>query len=731
MKARAAALFLVLTGLALAPVLSGHAQFFYRDVTRQYQPLQAQLDRAWAARELPLWNPGTQSGVPLAGNLHAGAFAPWAPVFRLLDFHRAYGWLVALAWAAWMTGLYVLLRRHVSAGASAVGALTGGLTGVVLGATSYLPLLAGLACLPWQLLALHEPRPLVRVTWLAALFTLQVLTGDPSTALMGGLACLLAGGLEARRGTTTSLLGAGVVALGLSAVQLLPAWTLYEESARASSSLDTRLGWSFHPARALEWVVRLPYGELLAPPYFTRWDLAAGPDAQPFLLEHGWGVLALLMLGAALTTKGPLRRLGVGLAALGLTLSLGRHLGPLQQLFALPPLSLFRFPERYGVLTALGVSLLTAHGAGALLDAFKLRFRWALGWLALAAVLGGAALLADDVASRAMLLTAALLAGAGVTALLVSRVRWAWLLAVLAAGAIDGARAVRASVLTLPAEPLPAVAALPSSGHRVWRENAPLRSLERPVRGADGFAQERRLLHATFASATPGLHGVDELGGFSPVSLRRWQRVIQATAARPQLLSSLFDVCWFVSTHARGAANPEWRVVRELAEETALYETKACRGRAWTVSAVVDVASTEEAVQQLSRPGFDAATVATREGGEALPPLAMTPVELSPRKSANELALTVQPGAQWALVVVSETWSPGWRAWVDGAERPVELLDGTLLGVVVPPGGRSLTLRYEEPLATSGLALSTATVLLLLLLWFRARARAELRGLAR
>ena len=91
----------------------------------------------------------------------------------------------------------------------------------------------------------------------------------------------------------------------------------------------------------------------------------------------------------------------------------------------------------------------------------------------------------------------------------------------------------------------------------------------------------------------------------------------------------------------------------------------------------------------------------------------------APRTIASQIELTVQPAAQWALVVVSETWAPGWRAFVDGAERPVELLDGTLLGVAVPPRGRAVTLRYEEPLATTGLALSAATALLLALAWLR------------
>ncbi len=723
MKTPAAALFLALTVAVLSPVLAGHTQFFYRDVTRQYQPLQAQLDTAFAQREWPAWNASTQSGVPLLANLHAGALAPWAPLFRALDFHRAYALTVALAWALFMAGLYRFLRGHLGVTPSLLGGLAGGLSGVVLGATSYLPFLAGVACLPWQLVALRQEDRFTRVASLALLFSLQLLTGDPSTALMGGLACLLAGGLEGRRHTVGTLALASVTALGLSALQLLPAWTLYEESARAQASLDTRLAWSFHPARALEWVVRLPFGQLLEAPYFTRFELAAGPDGQPFLLEHGWGVMAVLLLGAALTHRGPLRRLGVALVGLGFFLSLGKHLGPLQQLFAWPPLSLFRFPERFAALTSLGAALLTAHGAQALMANYRLRLRWALGWLGLSALLAAGALLGDDTARAAMVFTAGLVGLAGVAALSVVGTRWAWVLVVLTVGALDGVRAVSASVLTLPAEPLPATSALPgASTHRLWRENAPLRSLERPVRGRDGFAQERRQLHATFASATPGLHGVDELGGFSPVVLRRWQRVLQHGAQRPELLARLFDVGWFVSTRARGAAIPGWRPVAALADETFLYETKACGGRAWTVGAAVDVADTDGALQQLASPGFDPATTATREGaGEALPPLALTPVELAPRVRASELTLRVTPAAQWALVVVSETWAPGWRAWVDGEERPVELLDGTLLGVAVPPGGQAVVLRYEEPLAMTGLALSAATALGLALAFLRRR----------
>lgn len=722
MKTRAAATFGLLACLGLWPVLRGDAAFFYRDVTRQYAPLQAQLDRAWSEGVVPTWNPSTQGGVPLLANVHAGVLAPWWPLFRALEFSKAYGWAVALAWAAWTSGLFVLLRRRrLGAGAALLGALTGGFGGVALSSTTYLPLLGALACVPWQLAVLEQPSGPRRTVQLAALFALQVLLGDPSMAVVGGLACLVASG---GRRTFRGLAGAAVLAIGFCAVVLLPAWTLYEESSRASSSLEARLAWSFHPARVLEWVVRRPFGGLLEAPFFERWDLAAGPDAQPFFLEHGWGVWGLLFVPLALVRRGALRVQGVVLIALGLVLSLGTHLGAARELFALPPLSFFRFPERYAVLTLLGAALLVAHGAEWISQRATHRVRAGAAWLGLAGLLGAASFAAGAVTADAMRMTAAGVAVAGVLALVVGRVRWAWLTVVVVLGVVEGALAARAAVLTLPTE-VASARMLPKPGHRLWRENAPLRALETPARGVDAFRTERRALHATFASATPGLHGVDELGGYSPVVLKRWQRVIQALASKPTRLSQLFDVCWFVSTEARGAANPEWVRVETLAPSTWLYESPHCGGRAWTVDEVATVEDVEDAVEWLTSPAFDPRRRATVEAVSELPsePLGTTTVTVAPRLASNELSLTLGSIERWTLVVASEAWAPGWRVFVDGEEREVARLDGTLLGVFAPPGASSVRFVYEEPLLVTGAALSVVSLLLALLLW-RQRANA-------
>jgi hypothetical protein len=47
------------------------------------------------------------------------------------------------------------------------------------------------------------------------------------------------------------------------------------------------------------------------------------------------------------------------------------------------------------------------------------------------------------------------------------------------------------------------------------------------------------------------------------------------------------------------------------------------------------------------------------------------------------------------LLVVAQSWAPGWIASIDGEESPVVLANIAGLGVVVPPGRHSVELEYH------------------------------------
>lgn len=699
--------------------LTGARHFFYRDVSRQYEPTAARLVAARTAHELPLWNPTTQSGIPLWANLHAGAVAPHTALTTSLPFSLGYAWAVLLALVALGLGSERLLRHFVPAPAATWGAVVIILSGLVLGATSYLPLLVGVACIPWQASALltnARPKPAYSIP-LILLFTVQVLEGDPSTAVMGGLISLA---LVPRR--ALAIVGSGVLALGLSAVVLLPAWDLLHDSTRATSALDTRLGWSLHPARLAEWAMRLPWGTLLHAPFFDRYELARGPDAQPFFLDQGFGVVAALLLPVALFTRGRLRAPGLVLLGAGLLLSLGKHVAE-GALHTLPPFSMFRFPERWAVLSVFGAGLLTAHAATAVwADPRHLRRlgAWSLVVALAAGALGAAAAFPSTRGLFTLGGTAALVS---VTALLF-RSRAVVALVLVAGAAVDGHHAVSESVMTVAAQPVsPAasLATLQQRGGRVWRDNSSLRTAELPPRGEDAFATELQTNVRTFAGGVATLQGVDELRGYSPVYLRHWELVLRTFAQRHDVLFRVFDVCWVVAAPDKTWASRTPPVaVEALTPQATLYRYDACGGRAWAVQEVVAVPTPEAALSAMAAPLFDPLRTAIVEAEFAgRVTSARAEVRMS-RTSPGVIELDVE-GTGPRFVVVSETFAPGWQLEVDGQPSQVLRVDGAVMGVLLTDAQRHVILRYVEPSLGTGASISGATVLLLLALWRRAR----------
>jgi Bacterial membrane protein YfhO len=69
-------------------------------------------------------------------------------------------------------------------------------------------------------------------------------------------------------------------------------------------------------------------------------------------------------------------------------------------------------------------------------------------------------------------------------------------------------------------------------------------------------------------------------------------------------------------------------------------------------------------------------------------------------------------GARPSLLVVAESYFPGWEAKVDGEKRPVMEADGAFLGVAVGAGRHEVTLEYHRSVAFPlGLAVTGLTLL--------------------
>jgi hypothetical protein len=69
------------------------------------------------------------------------------------------------------------------------------------------------------------------------------------------------------------------------------------------------------------------------------------------------------------------------------------------------------------------------------------------------------------------------------------------------------------------------------------------------------------------------------------------------------------------------------------------------------------------------------------------------------------------------FLVVSMTYYPDWSVWIDGVPTEVNRINGTIMGVAVPPGAREVLFRYSTPGVAEG-ALAAGAGVLALLFWY-------------
>lgn len=242
--------------LLLAPTLFTGRVYFLNDLTHISHPWRTLTAELLQRGQLPLWNPYTYFGLPLAGNMQAAPFDPAAMLFHLFPFARA---LSPFLLAAYWTGTffaYLWLRRL----GAAPGAAAGGAALFAAGGT--------VAC------QIQFPNILSTLCWAPALF---LFTGCLAPAALAGAAGLLAGYPPAWAGLTASwlvlqaafetkrrlLVSAASVALALAAaaVAVLPGAELTRVASRTKATpLEERLVQSMDPpdlwSFAQPWITR-------------------------------------------------------------------------------------------------------------------------------------------------------------------------------------------------------------------------------------------------------------------------------------------------------------------------------------------------------------------------------------------------------------------------------------------------------------------------------------------
>ena len=769
--------------LLLAPVFLTGKALFWGTPALQFIPWQAYAWETLLHSELPLWNPWLGMGAPLIANYQSALFYPpnWLGLAAYaLGGVETLAWLQAplaalhLAWAGW--GMARLARKlGLDPLPQVVAGLAFALGGFLVARLHFLSITFTVAWLPWVLLGtvtLVRDRQNWRAWFgLAASLGMMLLAGHAQlswyTLLLAGLwAAWLAWQtsaaetgwqirLRALGNAWLKLAGAGLLALALSAVQLLPTAEYLLQSQRARAiDFETGLDYSFWPWHFLTLLAPGLFGSPAQGDYWgfaNYWEDAIYIGLLPALLAVG-------VLLRRIPGKAPFgQRAIVGFFRLLLPLTILLALGENTPVFPwlyqhIPTFDMFNAPARWIIWLIVGLALLAGFGVqrwrrptGRSLYWTRLATMGALA-VSLGAGLGAAldGLLLKDV--KATFLSATALAGlwgvlAGGLSLLAppdsangpaakSEPLW-WSRAVVLVVGIDllvaGWGLNPGIELNFYRKPSLVRAEIPALAEDD-RLYIPLQD-EREIKYErflrfDTFHLEEswRNLREMLLPNLSMLDGIRSANNFDPLLPGNYSAYIALLEASTGVL------------HQNLLNRMGVDVVEEVDSSSALgikftRNPGALERVRWVPCAEL-VSSAQKVWERLSDSTLDPAQIVILEAegmAEPCQPKLNGNVWLM-AETASRLQIQVNaPVAGW--LVVADTWYPGWQAHVDGRLTEILPADGMFRAIAVPAGEHQVELLYRPISFRLGALLS----LLSLIAWLCAaaalvwRTRAERR----
>jgi len=197
------------------------------------------------------------------------------------------------------------------------------------------------------------------------------------------------------------------------------------------------------------------------------------------------------------------------------------------------------------------------------------------------------------------------------------------------------------------------------------------------------------------------LYGIDLLQSFVAAVPSNILRLELHTARTGQLLGVTHRI-------ASRAPLPDETPIGAYARDVRLFQVKSALPRAWIVHQTMAVNDDGELRRAISDPGVDLSATAVMLS--QVPSLEQCP--------GPEPVTVLRPNADTViadanvrcrgLLVVSDAFYPGWRAYVDGRLHPIVEVFGALRGVVVDRGNHRIEMHYQPASVYFGALLSLA-----------------------
>lgn len=711
---------------AWTPIPGARRAFSYDSQWQYWGELQFQVD-AWRHGEWPWWNPYDRLGNPFHADPQPGTWYPvqWLLIAAGCVMKTAPWWLISVKnlLHMWLlpTGMYALCRHKKYPGLACY------LAGVVVLMSQPVMWLApsalnwSFAWAPWWLLATLRwiERPdFGRSMWVGVTLALAGLAGAWASVWYAVLAVVPIASVElwrvlaplpapARRQHLRRIGGSLVVAIGMLTLLLGP------------QMLDTLL--------LLPHTVRADRD--LA---FFGTSVIDGVDVIGLFLPRGTGQITYLgwipivLTGLWVMRSPRLENLTlVAIMAVAMLLAFGDKAPMLPAAASLiAPFDLFRRAHRYAYVWVLPFGLLVGGGCSAALAASlpdAPERAWWLHWIkrcTFAAVVIGAlgyALKASDgwqpnaVRDGFGYLAAAALVGGAALYLLIrdrgARLASAALLALVVCELwFSSAESVEAAFAGIPRTPLDAIAKF------------------------DGLPTPHRIYDGGLLGYHPGIRlRLRDLGGYEdhPLALQRYARVM-AAVHRSARLAAHTGVTYMFATPKMLQVSPEDLPLAQPIGAGQWFWRDVAPMVVWhDVAKVADDATVAWQQTSTAAPGQTVSVERTQWSALELQRLQVADSPNLPRLAGvmMDFQLNALRAAVFApsagLVTINEMYFPsGWRAWDNGIAVPIRAVNGYARGIFVEAGPHNIVMTYQPPRwwwTVTGAALAWMWVLVVVL----------------
>jgi Bacterial membrane protein YfhO len=748
---------------------------FFRDLGPYFYPLRFALYESFRSGELPLWNRHMAMGFPVLAAFQSGVFYPLHLLFLILSFFAAIRVIFILHFLIAGIGAYYLCRKwKFPAYLSIVGALLFALGGTVVSLSNLLNHFQTAVWLPWVILSwekLLSSRSWKNFLAFTLITAIQFLAGSPELFAISMVLVLL-DGMKVRQSVPTIshgkmlsvFLGANLLVLGLVMVQVLPTAELFLESRRQQPiPPQEAFHWSLKPASLLNLFfldkeidlttskgIRLFFGR--EAPFFVSYYLGA---ISAFGISL-WFYFSSLREKITLLT----------LVAASLIVALGNYTPIYPFLFGhIPFLGAFRFPEKFFFFTYVlllymalkGIGDLVLHDEGTVKGPFVALAAVCAVWVALYIFFNfNLNLLARFITAQSRNPLSSSDHAKMVVAALSNLDRQV----VLSLGFLLLIVLAKTKAIRLPLFGVLIVSAVfvdlawahkgflfPLRPGFVYESQLVLKAGESNLSRFFYFPSGRDLhpssvtvlgrptlqesIALSFKNLLPNaglLYGVDYFQEIDALGRQPYTDFLffanQLDFATQIKLLRTFNVKYLVAFQSL----PEdgTRLFGRFPDSFSwLYKIDGTIPRAYMVNKVVVEKDSKQVLRLLSNAAFDPTREVVLDSEVPMPPARRLEATAKILRYENDLVRIATSADNEGILVLADSYYPGWKAFVDGREEVIRRANLFFRAVPLPAGNHTVEFRYEPRSFRFGRVISAATLVALAIvtaiLAFRAR----------